>query len=321
MATIVLSSAAIAHVIGSDYDDELIASDNGVTLEGRGGNDTLIGGSGNDALLGGAGDDLIHAGPGEDTLSGGIGDDTYFFEFDEAVDAAIIDISGSNTLDFSLAEASVVAQLGIAATFGEAQINLAQARINRVIGSDDDDELTADQNGAILEGRGGNDTLVGGSGDDTLLGGEGIDTLIGGGGSDILLGEAAFDQFEAIDNADTTAGYSENSEGPTSWNSTSEQLGFNRGQRYSDANDEDVTANWTFDNLAAGNYEVYVTWTPQSASELGETLIASDAQFSIVGEAALPTIDQSALPDGPFVEGRYWQRLGGVISRDELEDI
>jgi len=41
-----------------------------------------------------------------------------------------------------------------------------------------------------MEGRGGNDSLVGGSGNDTLYGGDGNDTLVGGAGNDYLDGGA-----------------------------------------------------------------------------------------------------------------------------------
>ncbi len=87
-----------------------------------------------------------------------------------------------------------------------------------VDGLEDDDSLTVDESGgalpdAVLEGRAGNDTLVGGSGEDTLrgdigndllIGGDGVDTLrggagndtlIGGRGNDVKLGEAGDDLF------------------------------------------------------------------------------------------------------------------------------
>ena len=45
----------------------------------------------------------------------------------------------------------------------------------------------------ILDGAGGNDTLVGGGGADTLTGGDGDDVLVGGGGADIIDGGAGID--------------------------------------------------------------------------------------------------------------------------------
>src|SRR6185295_15401909 len=41
-----------------------------------------------------------------------------------------------------------------------------------------------------VDGRGGNDTILGWGGDDTLIGGDGNDTLIGGKGTDHLWGGA-----------------------------------------------------------------------------------------------------------------------------------
>ncbi|MEX2170470.1 MAG: choice-of-anchor Q domain-containing protein, partial [Pirellulales bacterium] len=301
-AAIVLTGATIGRVIGSEHDDELTAPTYGVILEGRGGDDRLIGGAGKDSLLGGAGNDFLHAGPGDDELLGGVGDDTYIFEFDDVPELDIADIAGSNTLDFSLVQTSVVVQLGVNAVFDDADIDLVGVRIGRVIGSEF------------------NDTLIGDAGDNELSGGAGNDTLIGGGGSDILLGEAGFDQLEVIDNADTSSGYTETSQGQDVWESTADDLGFNRGQRYSDADNANVNTTWTFADLPAGDYEVYVTWTPESAEALGMANIATNAQYSI-NSVNQSTVNQSQLPDGPLVEGRHWQHLGDLVTLTETGDI
>lgn len=64
-------------IIGSQFSDILIASDNGDWLRGgRGhGKDQLIGGSSRDVLNGGAGDDILKGGGGADLLIGGVGID------------------------------------------------------------------------------------------------------------------------------------------------------------------------------------------------------------------------------------------------------
>ena len=48
---------------------------------------------------------------------------------------------------------------------------------------------------ALIDGRGGNDSLSAGGGDDTLLGGLGNDTLAGGSGGDSLAGGAGDDVY------------------------------------------------------------------------------------------------------------------------------
>jgi Ca2+-binding RTX toxin-like protein len=53
-----------------------------------------------------------------------------------------------------------------------------------LLGRDGNDTLSASASGQQVNGRGGNDSLIGGAGNDTLLGGLGNDTLSGGAGSD-----------------------------------------------------------------------------------------------------------------------------------------
>ena len=74
---------------------------------------------------------------------------------------------------------------------------------NVILGTVDDDEITAGTTGAIIDGGEGSDTLTGGAGNDTLIGGAGNDTLIGGAGNDILYGGDGDDVFK-FSLADTT---------------------------------------------------------------------------------------------------------------------
>jgi VCBS repeat-containing protein len=70
---------------------------------------------------------------------------------------------------------------------------------NLLVGTGGDDTVVATLDGKIgndiLVGGDGNDTLDGGAGDDLLLGGNGNDRLIGGAGNDILSGGAGADTF------------------------------------------------------------------------------------------------------------------------------
>ena len=65
--------------------------------------------------------------------------------------------------------------------------------IVNVVGSDDADIITGDNQSNRIKGRDGDDLLRGEDGDDTLKGGAGDDTLFGGGNNDLLKGGAGDD--------------------------------------------------------------------------------------------------------------------------------
>jgi hypothetical protein len=54
--------STIEHYIAGSGNDKVVAGDQGVKLEGRGGNDELTGGAGNDEIYGGTGDDALDGG-------------------------------------------------------------------------------------------------------------------------------------------------------------------------------------------------------------------------------------------------------------------
>src|SRR5439155_308115 len=133
-----------------------------LSLEGRGGNDTLLGGSGDDGIRseerrvgkgGGAGNGWMTGEDGADGLSGGAGDDALL------VDSADTSIDGGAGYD----SVSVVGMGGVT-------LELAEAQVEWVFGSRGN--VSFDGSGRTvalsLEGRGGNDTLLGGSGDDGI---------------------------------------------------------------------------------------------------------------------------------------------------------
>ena len=68
------------------------------------------------------------------------------------------------------------------------------------------DDLTSGDEGGILYGQQGDDTLTGGTGDDTLRGGKGNDTLDGGDGADTLSGDLGDDTF-VVGDGDTIADF------------------------------------------------------------------------------------------------------------------
>lgn len=164
----------IEGVIGSRFDDTIIAINNRATLiDAREGNDFLIGVNGDDTLIGGAGDDRFQGGAGADDLDGG---------------------TGRDLADYSRAAAGVRVRLDI----NEAEFDIAQGdrftSIENVRGSFFDDVIIG-RNGidTVLSGDQGNDFLIGLNGNDTLDGGLGDDRFEGLGGADRFDGGAGFD--------------------------------------------------------------------------------------------------------------------------------
>ena len=64
------SLAGIAHVIGSDFADEIVGDASVNRLAGMGGDDTIRSGDGGDLILGGGGRDLLDGGAGADAIWG-----------------------------------------------------------------------------------------------------------------------------------------------------------------------------------------------------------------------------------------------------------
>jgi Ca2+-binding RTX toxin-like protein len=183
------------HLIGNELDNFLAASatSSGIRLDGMGGNDTFNGsdGSAQDTLDGGEGDDLIFSlsgddiligGPGNDTLHGEEGNDTYFVGPGDIATESLSDGNDHDTVfspvswtlfadieDLIFANDGTVTSLTDLAGIGNGSDNLLDARaVTR----------------ATLEGRAGNDSLLGGASADFLLGGTGNDSLTGGAGGD-----------------------------------------------------------------------------------------------------------------------------------------
>lgn len=138
------------------------------------GNDTLIGdsannildsGSGNDTLRGGNGNDTLNAGSGNDILEGGAGADSLDGGADE------------DTVDYSSETNAVTVNLTTGTATDGGGSNDTLTNIEKVLGSNSGDNLTASSTIAnVLEGNGGNDTLTGFAADQ-LIGGAGDDTL------------------------------------------------------------------------------------------------------------------------------------------------
>ena len=144
-------------VLAADQSDTLNDSAGNDLIQGLGGDDRLVGWrGGNDRLEGGAGHDHLQAGDGDDVLVGGSERDILMAGY------------GNDRL-YADEELSV----GAAVALGEG--------------------AASGLPGEWLDGRGGDDTLVGGAGTDVLLGGSGSDIILGGAGNDNIDGDLATD--------------------------------------------------------------------------------------------------------------------------------
>ncbi len=198
--------------------------------------DLIYGTEGNDTIYGYEGDDILIGKGGEDRLRGGAGDDTYLFEKGCGT-KRIYDMEGSNIIRFGagikpedfivsrgsydveirfqgLEDRLVLENFSNDSRFRDYTFEFADGRriaadagdspLNILTGTENNDSLTPifDQ-GSILYGGEGNDTLNGRSGDDFLYGGEGDDTLNGDAGDDVLDGGTGNDRLRGGAGDDT----------------------------------------------------------------------------------------------------------------------
>lgn len=144
---------------------ELVAGDVAVA-------DTLNGGDNNDTLQGGGN----NKGVALDTLQGGDGDDTYIITGNAAV---IFDTAGTDTLQ--IAAAIDLTKQFIGKLDGLEYIEnvvLLGTKALKLIGDENDNELTGNNSANNIKGGAGDDVLNGGLGKDVLTGGEGDDIFI-----------------------------------------------------------------------------------------------------------------------------------------------
>ncbi|UWR44210.1 M10 family metallopeptidase C-terminal domain-containing protein [Phaeobacter inhibens] len=156
------------------------------------GNDALYGGDGNDTINGGAGDDLLDGGDGDDLLRGQAGVDV--FRGGAGIDT--VDFSQESPFQLLVNLETNVASGGTASgdTFYSIE-NLigSDDRIDRFIGTSDNNHFWGQGGGDVFNGGGGDDMLDGGNDGDMLYGEDGDDVLIGGSGQDYLDGGAGVD--------------------------------------------------------------------------------------------------------------------------------
>lgn len=154
---------AIDGLIGSDFDDVLVA-DGFSTITGGTGNDLIVGSAfGRDRLFGENGNDRIRMNGQADFVDGGDGNDVLFVSDDVAfTDANLagvesVRLTGNSNGDFT---------------------GVSTGMSFRIIGSVGDD--------SSLLATAGDDRIRGGDGNDRIDGGQGADRITGGAGADLF---------------------------------------------------------------------------------------------------------------------------------------
>ena len=199
----------------------LIGENGNDSLNGGNGTDKLYGGIGDDQLYGNGGNDILDGGEGSDYLYGGAGNDTYIFNIGYGTDT-INDSEGINTISFGngitseamtayrtnwndltitfegLEDKLIIQSYFTSEENRNFNVNFADGTryaydseenpLKQVHATEYDDWMSAwSDNGIVIHGDGGNDTLNGGSGNDVLDGGVGNDCLYGGNGNDTYI--------------------------------------------------------------------------------------------------------------------------------------
>ena len=204
-----------------DRGGTLIGENGNDSLNGGNGADKLYGGIGDDQLYGNGGNDILDGGEGSDYLYGGAGNDTYIFNIGYSTDT-INDSEGINTISFGngitseamtayrtnwndltitfegLEDKLIIQSYFTSEENRNFNVNFADGTrygydseenpLKQVHATEYDDWMSAwSDNGIVIHGDGGNDTLNGGSGNDVLDGGVGNDCLYGGNGNDTYI--------------------------------------------------------------------------------------------------------------------------------------
>ncbi|MFN3349962.1 beta strand repeat-containing protein [Pseudorhodoplanes sp.] len=178
-------------ILGGNGDDD---------LSGLLGNDTIDGGKGDDILLGDAGNDILNGGKANDILLGGDGDDILQVKGKEGRFDIFESGAGNDTLQFlgnghvTLAGFDALASsIEILQGNGRGLLGTGAPDVFNFIG------LTQVTGLAFVDGKGGDDILMGSAFADDLRGGKGNDLLNGGAGDDVLRGGNGNDTFVFAD--------------------------------------------------------------------------------------------------------------------------
>ena len=186
-ATLTGTGAVVYGNLGADTLDGSGAAGANVMFGGQG-DDVLIGGAGGDSLYGNLGADTITGGAGANLLDGGEGDDAFVFTTGTGGTDTVLGGDGFDVLVLDNATAGAAGTF----TFGNTVISVEGARIltgEAGAGGEVTADFSAIENalaitiegddGAVVTGTAGADTITAGAGADTIIGAanQGVDMV------------------------------------------------------------------------------------------------------------------------------------------------
>ncbi len=174
-STIDLRAAPLTGVNAGGYVSWNTAIMGGFTIANKVVIENAIGGSANDTITGNSANNVIEGGAGADSINGQGGIDTVSYEHSNA--AVDVDLSRANPAQGNFR----------APTGGDAQGDTI-VLVENLRGSGLADRLVGLNNGSVVEGLKGDDTIFIGNGNDTVKGGLGADTIGDTGGDDTIHG-------------------------------------------------------------------------------------------------------------------------------------
>ncbi len=202
------AGAGVDNITGSVGMDTLNGEADADQLFGMDGNDTIAGGGDNDTIWGGAGEDTLNGNQGNDFINGGTEKDKLF---GNAGDDELRGSAGDDTLSGNSGADALYGGGGrdILLVDGDDTVIDGGAGYDRVIVTAPTQSLSLDLAATNIEQVWGNDTaenfdgsgvatsvkIFGGDGGDTILGGSAGDRLYGELGNDVLTGNGGNDRF------------------------------------------------------------------------------------------------------------------------------
>ncbi|WP_147126394.1 calcium-binding protein [Shimia ponticola] len=218
-------------ILGNGGDDMIQGDDGDDALSGGDGNDTIYGGAGNDTIDGGDGDDFLEGNGGENLLTGGLGSDTFAFssqttgthtitDFEIGTDVLFFDGLQVKWGDYAITTSGGGNGQALSITLGSHTVLLEGVgigdwqQVQRVPRPDpkpvleEKQTITGTDDGEILKGHAGADTILGLGGDDFVYGQSGGDTVYGGAGNDVLRGNGGDDELRGGSGDDRLIGHS-----------------------------------------------------------------------------------------------------------------
>ena len=201
----------IEEIVGTPFDDEIMASGLDQHIWGLAGSDDINGGNGDDVIEAGTDEDIVNGNDGDDELvdeagydeyRGGADRDTFTSELSGGYDDLYRGGPGVDTMDYSVRIDPM--QIDVTVPDGDGvddESDDVRPDIEVIYGGDSFDRIIGGAAANTIYGLDGADALYGGGGPDTIYGGEGDDSLDGQEGADELYGGDGLDDLFGADGA------------------------------------------------------------------------------------------------------------------------